>query len=175
MDPRMAFFRIPARPLIRFMGHVLQKWSFTPFSKVANKLKPFEHCTLIRQALNSLGVKGCKLLVLQDRDLTLFKTFQDFHSSSISWKGPWLLQTRIYYAFPFSTSPKRKQRSASRPLDLLLSIYMPPSMTYLKRHKEDNIQEIVSIHFEKGRGILSKFPTKQLILLKQSKTCQIGF
>ena len=84
MDSQMAFFRIPARPLIRYMGHILHKYSFTPFSNQVNKLKPFKHCALVRQALNSPGVKECKLLVQQDRDVTLFRSSQDFHTGSIA-------------------------------------------------------------------------------------------
>ena len=76
--------RIHARPLISYMGHVLHKCSFTSFSKGVNELKPFEHCILLRQDLNSPGVKGCKLSVQQDRDVTLFRSSQDFHFGSIA-------------------------------------------------------------------------------------------
>ena len=65
-------------------GHVLHKCSFTPFSKKVNELKPFVHCVLLRQALNLPGIKECKLLVQQDRDVTLFRSSQDFHAGSIS-------------------------------------------------------------------------------------------
>ena len=80
----MASFRIPARPLIRYMGHVLHKCSFTSFSKRVNELKPFEHCVLLRQAPNSPGVKRCKLSVQQDMDVTLFRSSQDLNTGSIA-------------------------------------------------------------------------------------------
>ena len=83
MDSWMASFRIPVRLLIRYMGHVLHKCFFTPFSKAVNELKLFEHWVLLRQALNSPGVRECKLWVQQDRNVTLFRSSQDFHAGSI--------------------------------------------------------------------------------------------
>ena len=136
IDSWMASFRIPARTLIRYMGHVLYKCSFTPFSKRVNELKPFEHCVLLRQILNSPGVKRCKLSVQQDKDVTLFRSSQDFHAGSIAREARLrrsLTPSRnILQTYPFSTRLRRKQRSASRPLDSLLSIYTPPSLTFLK-------------------------------------------
>ena len=117
MASRMASYRISARPLIRYMGHVLHKYSFTPFFNWVNELRLFEHWILLRQALNSPRVKGCKLSLQQDRDVTLFRSSQDFHAGSIArrsvekvldfFKGDFT----ILRSCPFSTSPRRKKVS----------------------------------------------------------------
>ena len=69
LDDRLTSFKIPFPRLIRFMGPILHRCSFTPFSGEAMDLKPIEHCVVLRQALNTLKTKGRKLSVTQDRDL----------------------------------------------------------------------------------------------------------
>ena len=147
MDSRMASFRIAARPLIRYMGHVLHKCSFTPFSKGVNEIKPFEHCILLRQALNSPGVKGYKLSVQQDRDSTLFRPSQDFHSGSIARRSAEKVLDSIkgdFTKLPLLNKSKEKTKVSFQASGPFAQYLHDPLLEISKMHKEDNIQAIVS-------------------------------
>ena len=143
--PRSGY--LPCRPLIRYMGHILNNCSFIPFSKGVDELKPFEHCVLLKQVLNSLGIKRCKLSFQQDMDMTLFRSSRDFHADSIAqnWAG------KVFDCFKgdftitkLSLLNKSKEKvsfQASGPFAEFLHISL---LGISNMHKEDNIQAIVS-------------------------------
>ena len=139
MDSRMASFRIPARHLIRYIGNVQHKCSFTRW----DELKPFEHCVLLRQALNWPGVKGCILSVQEDRDVILFRTSCWLLHPKISWEGPWLLHGWFYKASP-SQQVQGEIKGQLPGLWTVCWVSTRPLPDISKTHKEDNIKAIDS-------------------------------
>ena len=129
------------------MAHVLHRCSFSPFSSESKELQPFEHCVLLRQAFNAVGPRGHKLSVFHEKEVTFFKSSEDFDALSVVRKAA----EKVVESFKgdFSKLPtlsKQKVKSkvsvqASGPLANYLDA---PLLDISRMHKEDNIQAIVS-------------------------------
>ena len=146
LDNRLNSFRIPGERLINNMSHGLPQSSFTPFSAESCELKPFEHCVILKQALNAVGPKGRKLAVYQDRDTTVFRSSDDFHARNIvqrsaekvlnSFKGD-------FSKLPLPSKAKEKPKVAVFASGHLAEYLDAPLLDISKMHKEDNTQAVV--------------------------------
>ena len=142
LDDRLASFRIPVQRLIRFMGPILRRCSFTPFSRESMELKPFEHCVILKQALNAIGSKGRKLSVIHDRDMTVFKSAEDFQSREVARKSA----EKVFSSFKgdYSKLPPPSKTKEKTKVTVQASGSFAEYIDISKMHKEDNIQAVVS-------------------------------
>ena len=147
MDDRLCSFRIPSKLLIRHMSHVLHRCSFSPFSMETKVLQPFEHCVLLKQAFSTVVPRVYQLFVAQEKDVTVFKSPEDYDSYSIvkktaervveSFKG-------YFSKLPIFPKPKDKTRVSVQAAGPLADYLDAPLLDISRMHREDNIQAIVS-------------------------------
>ena len=143
MDDRLCSFRIPSKLIIRHMSHVLHRCSFSPFSMETKVLQPFEHCVLLKQAFSAVGPRGYQLSVAQEKDVTVFKSPEDYDSYSIVKKTA----ERVVESFKgdFSKLPIFPKTKVSVQAAGPLADYLDaPLLDISRMHREDNIQAIVS-------------------------------
>ena len=147
LDDRLASFRIPGPRLIRFMGPILHKCSFTPFSGETMGLKPFEHCVMLRDAFNSLKTKASKLAVTQERDLTILKSEEDFRAKEVAKKSAERVLSSFkgdYSKLPPPSKTKEKTKVTMQASGHFAEYLDAPLLDISRMHKEDNIQAVVS-------------------------------
>ena len=136
-------FKIPFPRLIRFMGPILHRCSFTPFSGEAMDLKPFEHCVMLRLTLIALKAKGRRLSVNQDRNLTVLKSEEDFKSKEIAKRSAEKVLNSLrgdFSKLPLPFKTKVTVQAAGH----FAEYFDTPLLDISRMHKEDNIQAVVS-------------------------------
>ena len=143
VDDRLCSFRIPSKPLIRYMAHILHRCSLSPFSMESKELMPFEHCVLLKQAFNAAGSGGYKLAVTQDK----VRSSEDFHSKPLVQKAAEKVLNSfkgVFSRLPPSPKSKEEPRVAFQATGKLADYLNAPLLDISRMHKEDNIQAIVS-------------------------------
>ena len=147
LDESLCSFRIPNKLLIKHMAHILHRCSFSPFSSESKELHPAEHCVLLRQALDSVEPRGHKLSVCHEKDVTYFKSPEDFDALATVRKAA----ERVVESFkgdfsklPIQSKHKTKPKVCFQASGPLASYLDAPLLDISRMHREDNIQAIVS-------------------------------
>ena len=147
LDESLCSFRIPNKLLIRHMAHVLHRCSFSPFSSESKELQPSEHCVLLRQAFNSVEPRGHKLSVFHEKEVTYFKSPEDFDALATVRKAAERVMESFkgdFSKLPIQSKQKIKPKVSVQASGPLANYFDTPLLDISRMHKEDNIQAIVS-------------------------------